>query len=89
MQSLSEMLSEGNVVENYFFIKLQIQMMISFSSKSCQGGDNITKLDIFILIDQIADLQASFYQQNWKLYHFLTSRHRVVLLVLIMTMISG
>ena len=63
MQSLSEMLSGGNVVENYFFIiKPQIQMMISFSPQSCQGGDNITKLDISLLIDQIADLQASFYQ---------------------------
>ena len=65
MQSLSEMLSGGNVVENYFFIiKLQIQMMISFSPQSCQDCDNITKLDISLLIDQIADLQASFYQQN-------------------------
>ena len=69
MQSLSEMLGRGNVVENYFFIKarqgkLQIQMMISFSPQSCQGRDNITKLDISLLIDQIADLQASFYQQN-------------------------
>ena len=63
MQSLSEMLSGGNVVENYFFIiKLQIQMMISFSPQSCQDRDNITKLDISLLIDQIADLQASFYQ---------------------------
>ena len=63
MQSLSEMLSGGNVVENYFFIiKLQIQMMISFSPQPCQGCDNITKLDISLLIDQIADLQASFYQ---------------------------
>ena len=63
MQSLSEMLSGGNVVENYFFIiKLQIQMMISFSPQSCQDCDNITKLDISLLIDQIADLQASFYQ---------------------------
>ena len=64
MQSLSEMLSEGNVVENYFFIKLQIQMMISFSPQSCQDRDNITKLDISLLIDQIADLQAGFYQEN-------------------------
>ena len=63
MQSLSEMLSGGNVVENYFFIiKLQIQMMISFSPQPCQDCDNITKLDISLLIDQIADLQASFYQ---------------------------
>ena len=60
MQSLSEMLSGGNVVENYFFIKLQIQMMISFSPQACQGSDNITKLDISLLIDQIADLQAVF-----------------------------
>ena len=61
MQSLSEMLSRGNVVENYFFIiKLQIQMMISFSPQSCQDRDNITKLDISLLIDQIADLQAVF-----------------------------
>ena len=61
MQSLSEMLSGGNVVENYFFIiKLQIQMMISFSPQSCQDRDNITKLDISLLIDQIADLQAVF-----------------------------
>ena len=44
--------------------ELQIQMMISFSPQSCQGRDNITKLDISLLIDQIADLQASFYQQN-------------------------
>ena len=62
MQSLSEMLSRGNVVENYFFIKLQIQMMISFSPHSCHGRDNITKLDISLLIDQIADLQEGFYQ---------------------------
>ena len=60
MQSLSEMLRGGNVVENYFFIKLQIQMMISFSPQSCQDRDNITKLDISLLIDQIADLQAVF-----------------------------
>ena len=44
-------------------------MMISFSPQSCQGRDNITKLDISLLIDQIADLQASFYQQNWNWYH--------------------
>ena len=61
MQSLSEMLRGGNVVENFFFIiKLQIQMMISFSPQSCQDRDNITKLDISLLIDQIADLQAVF-----------------------------